>query len=599
MTLKAYIVAGSGQNETIIPALLPDAKMREVAAQIGIPESDLFSVTVPMGMTRHTRISCLVASTQVAALFSHDKVHFFLEDSSGRVLEMQDLYVRPPQPFLWRQAGGPVLVEIVDERWWWRFSAAALTSSHFSFLWSSDGRWKGDDLADYDDLLTAIGSWATANNLVMPSQFTPPATTYPRRLSDLIGTPGVCLATILDAIAVATQQVIIFEGKHCHFRARADLQTKYDSAMNTYKLAIAGGGQVTNAAAGGTDALVNAWSQYGFNHRAPAACGVIMPQRAVEGLTVYDNCALSVTPANQQNFMTTGVLTSTDAPVWPRTPDDLGYAVVPDASVVCMAADGTTLTTAPGWNPTPLISAIRNDYVARYTSIPFGRTVWAGWLPWFIPHQGQQAEVILGQIGCVTYRIAEIDGEMSPFTVSECDPSDWRFGLSGEAWIEPSQIVTAKGKALAYRNCIGATIIDVPPPNTRVFAARITGATELAPWKWRYTFTEVEPQVPPETAVVPYASMGAYARTGYARNMAEAGNVYLGAGNTGNVIAPGVKQNDYANADIEALPIETGTVVEMVEQFRTARVDPPMTAPEAPAFWFSMPNAVRVVCVTP
>jgi hypothetical protein len=218
---------------------------------------------------------------------------------------------------------------------------------------------------------------------------------------------------------------------------------------------------------------------------------------------------------------------------------------------------------------------------------------------WYKPAHGQSPELNLGQIGCVTYRLAEIDGEMSPFTITECDQSDWRFGLSGEAWSDPSQIVTAKGKAQAYRNCIGATIIDVPPPNTRVFPARITGFTEFqTPWTWQYSFTEVEPQVPPETLPAPSASMGAYARVGLARNMAEAGNVFTTFGASTNVVAPGVKQSDYANATIAALPISVGTIVEMVEQFRTARVDPPMTAAEPPAFWFSMPNAVRVTCVT-
>jgi hypothetical protein len=599
MTLKAYIKVGHSQNAPIVPILLPDAKMREIAGQIGIPESDLFSVSVPVGMTRHTRISCLVASTQIATVFSHDKVHLFLEDSSGRQIEIKDLYVRPPQPFLWRQSGGPVLLELVDERWYWRYSAAALTGSQFSFMWSSDGRWQLDSVTSYDDLLLAIDSWATANNLQMPAHFTAPATPYIRRLSDLIGSPTVSLATILDAIAVATRQIIVADGEHVRFRLRDDLQSKYDAAMNAYRLAICGGGQATNDPAGGTDPMVNLWSQYGYTHRAPASCSVVLPNRSIEGLTVYDNCSELVTPATQENFPYSFLYTAGDIPTWPRAPLDKGQGFIPDAAVVCSGADGSTLTTFPGWNPVALAASIRTDYLERYTKIPFGRTVWAGWLPSYKPQHGQTPEQNLGQIGCVTYRIAEIDGEMSPFTVSECDQSDWRFGLSGEAWSEPSQIVTAKGKAQAYRNCVGATIIDVPPPNTRVFPARITGATELAPWKWRYTFTEVEPQVPPETDPAPSASMGAYARTGHARNMAEGGNTYLGASNPGNVIAPGVYQNDYANADIEAEPISTGTIVEMVEQFRTARTDPPMTAAEGPAFWFSMPNAVRVVCVQP
>ena len=122
MGVQAYITAG----QTIIPVLLPDALMQDTARQIGIPEADLFSVDVPVGMTQHTRASFLIASTQMAALFAVTTVSLTLEDSSGLSVVISNLYARPPQPFFWTQQGGAVLVELVDERWYWQFSSAAV-----------------------------------------------------------------------------------------------------------------------------------------------------------------------------------------------------------------------------------------------------------------------------------------------------------------------------------------------------------------------------------------------------------------------------------------------------------------------------------------
>jgi len=153
--------------------------------------------------------------------------------------------------------------------------------------------------------------------------------------------------------------------------------------------------------------------------------------------------------------------------------------------------------------------------------------------------------------------------------------------------------VTAKGKAQAYRNCIGATIIDAPPPNTRVFPAKITGYDTVSTWRFVYSWEEVEPD-PTSTnlsvTITPYARTG----TTNAKNMAENGNVYVGPANTGNVIAPGVLQSDYANATISALPISNGTIVMMCEQANTAYTGGGM--PAGPQYWFSMPNAVLVEC---
>jgi hypothetical protein len=79
-------------------------------------------------------------------------------------------------------------------------------------------------------------------------------------------------------------------------------------------------------------------------------------------------------------------------------------------------------------------------------------------------------------------------------------------------------------------------------------------------------------------------------------NLCEDGNIYQGVGNANNVIATGVKQSDYTNAVIDALPICNGTTVLAVEQFCPASSS---IAQPSYRVWFSLPNAVKVVCTSP
>lgn len=587
MGVQAYITAGA----VTIPVLLPDAVMLDTARQIGIPEADLFCVDVPVGMTQHTRASFLIASTQIAALYAALNVTLTLEDSSGASVVISNLYARPHQPFYWTQQGGAVLVELVDERWYWQFSSAAVLNLAIAPTFSSDGRWQvngataPDPITTYTELLAEVTTAATADNLTSPTGFTVQSPEYIRRLSDLFGSPNVSLALVLDAIAVANQQIIVSDGSATRFIARSTLKPQYNLRMLGYKTAMRGGMQPVNGAASSTDALVSLYNATGFQARAPLTCSTIFPQRMVEGLTVYNNCNLANTPALDKNFTANQVYAAGDAAPFVRAPNDIGAGYITDASVVVNDHTGAVLTTAPGWNTTPLSTLIRADYAARYNNIPFGRTVWAGWFPWY-----SSPTSTIGQLGNVSYRLAIIDGEWSPHTVTSADEADWRFGLQGTSWNEPRDVVTAKGNAQAYRNCVGATIIDVPPPMCRSFPARITGSESFGNWRWAYSFVEVEPN--PTVGANPSVSIGNYARTGggstVARNMAENGNI------DPTRVAPGVLQAHYLNAIIEALPICNDTIVHMVEQFPTSYEVG--SVPSIPQYWFSMPNAVKVTC---
>ena len=587
MGVQAYITAGAAT----IPVLLPDAAMLDTARQIGIPEADLFCVDVPVGMTQHTRASFLIASTQVAALYATLNVTLTLEDSSGLSVVISNLYARPHQPFYWTQQGGAVLVELVDERWYWQFSSAAVLNLAIAPTWSSDGRWQvngataPDPITTYTELLAEVTTAATADSLTSPTGFTVQSPEYMRRLSDLFGSPNVSLALVLDAIAVANQQIIVSTGSATIFIARATLKQQYNARMNLYQVAMRGGMQPVSGTATSTNPLVALYNSTGFQARAPLTCSTIFPQRMVEGLTVYNNCNLANTPALDKNFTANQVYAAGDAAPFVRAPNDIGAGYITDASVVVNDHTGAVLTSTPGWNTTPLSTLIRADYASRYNNVPFGRTVWAGWIPWY-----SNATTTIGQLGNVSYRLAIIDGEWSPHTVTSADEADWRFGLQGTSWNEPRDVVTAKGNAQAYRNCVGATIIDVPPPMCRSFPARITGNESYGNWRWAYSFVEVEPN--PTVGATPSVSIGNYARTGggstVARNMAENGNT------DPTRVAPGVLQSHYLNATIEALPICNDTIVHMVEQFPTSYEVG--SVPSIPQYWFSMPNAVKVTC---
>ena len=581
MSVQAYITAG----DVVIPVLLPDAVMQDTARQIGIPEADLFSVDVPIGMTQNTRASFLIGSTQVAALFAVTTVSLTLQDSSGLSVVISGLYARPPQPFFWAQQGGVVLVELVDERWYWQFSSAAVLNIALAPTWSSDGRWQVNDataptpITTYTQLLTEITTAASADNLTAPTGFTVQSPEYMRRLSDLYGSPNVSLAMVLDAVAVANQQVIISDGSVTRFISRSNLKAQYNTRMQLYQTAMRGGMQPVNGASTSTNVLVSLYNQTGYQARAPLTCSTVFPQRMVEGLTYYDNCTIANVPATGQSFTTSQVYAAGSAATFVRAPNDIGAAYITDASIVVQDSTGSVNTTSPGWNPTNLSTKIRDDYASRNS------TIWAGWIPWYT-----SSTVTIGQLGNVSYRLAVIDGEFSPYTISSADETDWRFGLQGTSWSEPREIVTAKGNAQAYRNCVGATIIDVPPPMCRSFPAKITGNDSYGNWRWAYSFVEVEPN--PIVGATPSVSIGAYARTAagafVARNMAENGNT------SPTRIAPGVLQSHYNNATVEALPICNDTIVHMVEQFPTSYIGG--TVPVEPQYWFSMPNAVKVTC---
>jgi hypothetical protein len=610
MSVEAYILT---TQSAIIPALLPDEAMREVARQLGIPEQDLFSVDIPCGMSRHTRATMLIASTQMNN-FGSDPVSLVLKDSSGLTITLSNLYVRPPQPFWWTEQGGVALVELVDRRWWWRFSTSGIRDKLMTVAFSSDGRWQANTInttspaaipkiTTFGELWQVITTEATALGLTMPStptfSFSTPEKEQAmlRRLSDFLGSQTVSMAMLIDAIGIIIGSVMTSTVSGYAYTSISGLKAAYDNTMNSYRTALRGGMQPTTGANLNTDVLVGQWQTYGFNAKSPRNASVVMPFHAVEGRTYYDNCSLPNVPTGGMHFCANALYTAPANAALDRNTIDIGVAWLPEASVVSRSDVGQPLNPqvacSPGWELND--SDIIQQYANRCNGVPFGRTMWAGWIP----------RASIGQIGMVSYRVAMLQGEMSPYTISVADQEDWIFSASGMAITDPERIIVGKGLAQAYRNLIGATIIDVAPPNCRIFPARILDSEQYdGEWRWRYSFEEVEPN-PDILSTTLYVPVNAYGRRTQedliARNLAEAGNEFYGAGNTNNVIAPGVTQIDISTGSIAALPISSGTIVMMCEQFPTIacayqgeeeEVEPPFP----PQYWFSMPNAVQVIC---
>lgn len=270
--------------------------------------------------------------------------------------------------------------------------------------------------------------------------------------------------------------------------------------------------------------------------------------------------------------------------------------------------------------------AVKENLWNRHNAL-FNRTVFAGWLAY--PYDGQFAD--RGGLPPSTmaatmlkYFIARWRGTIKPLTRTVCEWDDWILGPTGDLTNDPKEVLMSRGMVHARRVGVGMMSIEVPPPMTRVFPARIVSAVRVSDtgndyWKWKYQWIEVEPE-PIKTAATPYDNgLDGYERRSdttvvrkngttttydnYARNLSENGNVYLGAGNAGNVIQPGVLQSDYPDSTIECDPVREGTIVTMVEQSLQKgeeKLSPSqgyVYFESAPQFWFTVPNPFRVVCL--
>lgn len=597
-------------DAVIVPAIVPDGDLLDLAKTLGIEERDLFRVEMPSGATRPGRVRVLVKQSQLSDLYasiedgSNPSVQLRWREYTNATTYAVQMWLLPPKPlFMVAGAEGVAVVEAVDCRWWWGQSQAnGLNETPLrGNVQSSDGRWEvvASGSATPRALLLALKGQITT--LGLPGTFTVPASYNPastliNRVSDHLFTPECSLAMAMDLVLAATGWMMQFEpGTNTLTLVEVGNDSKTLNAwMAANKRAYVGGSSAPGGGDVPSEPLASLW--YGESTWArnamPDSVTVSFPYRTVEGKTRYGNTTTDTTTlmfASEREFgweqsVTTG-----------RPRADVGTRLLKEPRpLVASATPGLTPatpatailgTTAPSWDYATYRTQVGALLQTRATVMP-GTVGWMGWpsLPG-------------GSFRCtmLCYTLARRQGEIVPITVTECDVQDWLLGPDGMMATDPKDLVLSKGLAHARKMWSGATMIDAAPPNTRVFPAIITaldiGASGCNAWQWIYSFTEVEPN--PSGGCPMSVSIGSFARSGVARNLMESTNNPA----TG-YIAPGVSQANYPNANISAIGIPVGTLVHMVEQFPTAYTTgtPP---PHPPQYWFAVPNAVLVECIEP
>lgn len=594
-------------DSLIIPAIVPDGDVLDLAQTIGLREADLFKIDFPAGATRPGRITVLVKQSDLPNLYAsvsdgtNPSSEFRWKENDTLSPYSADLWLLPPRP-LYMIAGGAgvAIVEAVDARWWWSQSQANLFSQTplSGGVQSSDGRWTVVDSGSVTPLLLMTALQGAIAGAGLPGTFTipgsyNPTTTLLNRVIDHLFTPECSLAMAIDLLAAATGWMLQWDASSLTYTLVevGDDVSSLDAWMKATERAYVGGLEPPSGPFTGTDSLMNLW--YGTNpmqrNAMPDIVNVSFPYRTVEGKTRYGNTTTDTTTlmfASEREFGWEQAVTT----VRPRA--DIGVRTLKEPRpLVASATPGLTPSTpatailgtsAPSWDYVGYRSAVGNLLQTRSTVMP-GRVGWMGW-----------PEVPTGSYRCtmLRYTVARRMGEIVPLTITDCEIGDWLLGPDGTMASDPKELVLSKGLSHARKMWSGATMIDTAPPNTRVFPAVITafdtGASGCNLWQWTYSFTEVEPN--PSVVCPMSVSIGSFARSGTARNLSEATN-----DPAVGYIAPGVSQASYPNAIISAVPIQVGTLVHMVEQFPTAYVTgtPP---PHAPQYWFVMPNAVEVEC---
>lgn len=618
--ITAYFQPYDGQNEagSPIPVLIPEGEILDIAQMAGFDTEDLFSIHIPIGASRESRVKALIAQDNLDRLYNSKYQQydfgtclFKWRSSEAFAEQSMVVWLLPPKPiYMVPDSDGVALVEAVDCRYWWKRQQSTLLTDDpmHGVIRSSDGRWQIKGYADGAANLKAFFEFAVSRIGVEQNAISTSTTFFnfssltPEAVFNQIFTPEMSLAMVLDIIlAQSGSWYAISYNAYTRKYEFAVLWSPFgvESDENQYPSAVAGGLEPFTGSSVGNP-LLSLWKgqpKYQIN-RMPDRISVMFPIRKVEGKTVYDNAGtlgageLPFAYARDYGILKQVPLSTGERPDYNNTKAELRVQMP-----VAVQGNDTPYpfnSNAPSSNLLPTSNArtvnyeeIADDVALSFrlrARMLFGRVAWAGWDHLSAYYYGATWR---------RYVIGRRNGEPVPLMITFGDEKDWLYGPDGLAPEEPRDIVIGKGLVHARRLGSGVVHIEAAPPNTRVFAARITAATRLGVsgnsyWKWTYSFEEMEPSGASGTP----AAIGTLARTGTARNTVEEGNKFFAAGDPQNVIATGVKQSDYTNAVIDALPIVEDTVVMMVEQFSTA-ID------NSRQYWFAVPNAIKVVCNIP
>ena len=607
--IQAYFQTSGATN---IPALVPNDEVLELAAMAGLTAQDLFRIDIPGGASREGRVLALVPQSQLNTLYASTasgpaSATFYWAENDAATSKSLGVWLLPPRPLFMVPGGsGIAIVEAVDVRYWWKQTQlnARNASPAITSLFSSDGRW---NVGGYP-MATSLSTILDDLRLMLPvGTFTSaafaPSSALRARVNECVFTPEMSIAMALDVFLSALGYALVYDNAGGYGVATIQSnQTALQTFMTSNKRASVGGIEAPSGTPATTEPLMNLWAgnaNWQVN-RMPGKVTVSFPYRSIEGKTYYNN-ALPPPPTDcvqfatkrefgwEQNVSTVRSRTNTNAVRVIKEPQALVASLNTTLNPASPATNIQTGIAMP-FNYADYVAAVTALYVKR-CEVTYGKTVWAGWPS--LPNGAYRVSMYRFTLGVRS-------NELVPITLSAADMDDWILGPNGMTPDDPKDIVMSKGLAHARRLGNGMLQIDVAPPYCRVFLAKITGSEgmgEGATWRWLYSYEEKEPN--PDANNPIDVTLGAWARVGtlQARNVAETGNVFVSAGNAANVVAPGVKQSDYPNAVISALPIEAGTDVLMVEQFPTAYLTSQTSQPQYDReVWFCMPNAVKVVC---
>lgn len=626
--IEAYFTTSGG---TIIPAMMPDDEIMELAVMAGFSLEDLFTIDIPGGASRHTTIKCMISQSQIATLYASNGLYgtasctFSWRESTSAAAKSIAVTLLPPRPlFMIPGHAGISVVEAVDVRYWWKRTIINDTEANQTFgpLMSSDGRWQTGGVALVTTPLAVINN--IKGNLPFGTfssvGFAPHASLI-NRIVDHRFSPDMSLAMALDICLSAFGYVLLWNpGVAANYSLApiVDDTALLDSWMNSNKRAYAGGLQPTSDDTAYTESLLSAWNSTANTqvNRMPDQLSISFPLRTVEGMTEYNNDSPGVVSSRlkfaqqsefsiQQDFVTGRARKINGTAAVVREPRPL----VSPATIAFDPTVGTGNTlnspSPPAWDWTTFRDKV-GDVIESRCQMSIGRVAWMGWptLPvgafrgtMLRYHLGKRSSKFVKDQATDPEMVSEV--QLVPITTTICDEDDWVLGSNGVPEHDPNQVFIGKGLVHARRLSSGVTTIDVAPPNCRIFPAMITGATRMGTgneyWKWIYTFAEVEPN--PLSNSPHSVTAAPFDRNGTARNMIENPNIYLGAGNPANLISPGVLQAHYTpNAIIDCLPICTGAIVMMCEQYLTIYTESG-SPPFGVEYWFSTPNAVKVTCV--
>jgi hypothetical protein len=616
-----------------VPCVVPDDEMIEIAGMVGYTMDDLFSVEIPAGASRYSRVRAIVRGTDINRLYTSNAFapatceFRWTENGDGNLTNAMYVSLLPPRPLFENTgtitANKLFIVEGVDERYWWQRAQTPSVSQDtlYTQFFSPDGRWQ---VGQYTGTVTLPIFLDSLRNLLPVGTFNMaayvPHASLLNRLADVNFTPECSLGLAIDIVLSQTGYILVW-------RNTAGLEVvkiQNDSAtiaswMNETQRACAGGLEPSSTTAtANADVLISGWMGTDAQqiNRMPRNVAMSFPVRAPEGLTWYGNASQAQISGpylrvdhnlyREIPFVSTGSQAFTiptqrnrlDGP-WltlkePRSLTVTDNSTLNSDNIVATARQAGSM--GVGWDYPTYITQCR-ELLALRCSMNIGRVAWAGWSQF--PSGAFRGTML-------RYSLGKRGGDLVAFATTECDDSDWIFGPSGVQATDPRDVVVSKGMVHARRVGSGMMQIDVPPPNVRVFPAKITtaqrlGTTGNAYWQWVYGFEEIEPNplqyTPLTKAVTPRARKSG---AGFlARNLTEAGNVFSGPIHPNNRIAPSVLQSDYlCQAIVEALPIGTDTVVMMCEHFPTLYEDDTNIGPWNRDYWFAMPNSVKTTCYT-